>query len=106
MIEELKNAVRRSGWSLYELSRRTQGAVVTPELSLWLRGKRRLGERKLEAVAVALKVHLVTPSTDETPGDRRARIARAKAALARAASRVPAARNAELAADLLSRHRP
>lgn len=92
MIEELKSAVRKSGLSLYALSRLSGGAVVPPELSRWMNGKSRLGETKLDALAAVLGVRLAP---------RAVRVARAKSALADAAGRVPAERNAALAAELL-----
>lgn len=92
MIAELKQAVRKSGLSLYAVSRLSGGAVVPPELSRWLNDKSRLGETKLEAVAAVLGVRL-----DPRP----VRVARAKSALADTVSRVPAERNAVLAAELL-----
>ncbi len=92
VIAELKNAVRQSGKSYWGLSRETGGVVVAPELSRWMRGLSRLGERKLDALAAVLGVRLAP---------RAVRVARAKSALADAVSRVPAERNAELAAELL-----
>lgn len=92
LISELKDAVRASGKSYWGLSRETGGVVIAPELSRWMRGLCCLGEKKLDALAAVLGVRLAP---------RAVRVARAKSALVQAASRVPAERNAVLAAELL-----
>ncbi len=97
MIEELKDLVRRSGVSQWELSRATGGRVVPPELSRWLSGRGCLGQAKLDALAGALGVGLVVKNES-----RAGLIARKRAELRAAVAAVSPARNAALAADLLT----
>ena len=91
MIDELKRIVRASGRSQWELSRATGGQVVQPELSRWLSGRGCLGQAKLDALAGALGVKLVVR-------DR----AQLRAELRDAVAAVSPARNAALAAELLT----
>lgn len=91
MIEELKRIVRTSGRSQWELSRATGGRVVPPELSRWLSGRGCLGQAKLDALAGVLGVKLVVR-------DR----AQLRTELRDAVAAVSPARNAVLAAELLT----
>lgn len=90
MINDLKRIVRESGRSQWDLCRATGGRVVPPELSRWLSDRGCLGQAKLDALADALGVSVVS--------DR----ARLRAELRDAVAAVSPARNAALAADLLA----
>lgn len=93
LSDALKAAVRSARLTGAKLAELTGGAVSPSELSKWLSGKSRLGQRKADAIAAALGAELVYGP----PSDRE-RILFER--LRTAADRVSADRNAELVEEL------
>lgn len=94
--QALKTAIQNSGLSQATISKMTGGVVRPPELCRWLSGRGRLGQAKIDAVARALDVQIVSHRVERLANNRRK--------LAEAASRVSPERNASLVESLRERH--